>query len=100
MPNHDDAPTGEPMLRARRSAPLRGTCRVPGDKSISHRSLLFGALCDGPVTIDGIGRGGDNVSTIVLEAANPDFLDIAIWVSRDTMISALIFVRVVFSLYS
>jgi 3-phosphoshikimate 1-carboxyvinyltransferase len=56
--------TVEPLLlRARRSAPLHGHCRVPGDKSISHRALLFGALCDGPVQIDGLGRGGDNVST-------------------------------------
>ncbi|MES1164600.1 MAG: 3-phosphoshikimate 1-carboxyvinyltransferase [Verrucomicrobiota bacterium] len=52
-----------PTLRARRSGPLRGTCRVPGDKSISHRALLFGALCDGPVEVEGLGRGGDNVST-------------------------------------
>lgn len=51
------------MLRARRSGPLRGRCRVPGDKSISHRALLFGALCDGTVDIEGLGRGGDNVST-------------------------------------
>ncbi|HEY4188076.1 MAG TPA: 3-phosphoshikimate 1-carboxyvinyltransferase [Polyangia bacterium] len=65
MANHDSPspdPT-EPLLRVRRSAPLRGSCRVPGDKSISHRALLFGALCDGAVAIDGIGRGGDNVST-------------------------------------
>ncbi len=51
------------LLRARRSSPLRGRCRVPGDKSISHRALLFGALCDGSVEIDGLGLGGDNVST-------------------------------------
>jgi 3-phosphoshikimate 1-carboxyvinyltransferase len=51
------------LLRTRRSAPLRGHCRVPGDKSISHRALLFGTLCDGPVQIDGLGRGGDNIST-------------------------------------
>jgi 3-phosphoshikimate 1-carboxyvinyltransferase len=51
------------LLRVRRSSPLMGRCRVPGDKSISHRALLFGALCDGPVEIDGLGQGGDNVST-------------------------------------
>jgi 3-phosphoshikimate 1-carboxyvinyltransferase len=38
-------------------------CRVPGDKSISHRALLFGALCRGTVEISGLGLGGDNVST-------------------------------------
>jgi 3-phosphoshikimate 1-carboxyvinyltransferase len=57
--NHNDSP----VLRARRSSPLRGSCRVPGDKSISHRALLFGALCDGTVEIGGLGLGGDNVST-------------------------------------
>jgi 3-phosphoshikimate 1-carboxyvinyltransferase len=36
---------------------------VPGDKSISHRALLFGSLADGLVEIEGLGRGGDNVST-------------------------------------
>lgn len=50
-------------MRARRSAPLRGRCRVPGDKSISHRALLFGSLANGLVEIEGLGRGGDNVST-------------------------------------
>src|SRR5438045_9790234 len=50
-------------LVVRRSGPLRGTCRVPGDKSISHRALLFGALADGPVEVRGLGRGGDNLST-------------------------------------
>lgn len=55
--------TTDATLLVRRSGPLRGACRVPGDKSISHRALLFGALCDGPVEIDGLGLGGDNVST-------------------------------------
>jgi 3-phosphoshikimate 1-carboxyvinyltransferase len=51
------------VLRVRRSPPLRGVCRVPGDKSISHRALLFGALADGVVEADGLGQGGDNLST-------------------------------------
>ena len=50
-------------LKVRRSGPLRGSCRVPGDKSISHRALLFGALADGAVEARGLGRGGDNLST-------------------------------------
>jgi len=50
-------------LTVRRSGPLRGACRVPGDKSISHRALLFGALADGVVEVRGLGRGGDNLST-------------------------------------
>ena len=51
------------MLKVRRSGPLKGACRVPGDKSISHRALLFGALADGVVEARGLGRGGDNLST-------------------------------------
>lgn len=42
------------------SKPLRGTARIPGDKSVGHRSLLFGALADGPVTILGLSGGKDN----------------------------------------
>jgi len=51
------------ILRVGRSPALRGVCSVPGDKSISHRALLFGALCQGPVEIHGLGLGGDNAST-------------------------------------
>ena len=51
------------MLAVRRSGPLRGVCRVLGDKSVSHRALLFGALSDGVVDIAGLGQGGDNLST-------------------------------------
>jgi 3-phosphoshikimate 1-carboxyvinyltransferase len=51
------------ILRVGRSPSLRGVCSVPGDKSISHRALLFGALCRGAVEIRGLGLGGDNAST-------------------------------------
>ncbi|MBN2574969.1 MAG: 3-phosphoshikimate 1-carboxyvinyltransferase [Deltaproteobacteria bacterium] len=57
------AGSAQPLLRVGRSRPLRGSCRVPGDKSISHRALLFGALCGGGVEIRGLGSGGDNAST-------------------------------------
>jgi 3-phosphoshikimate 1-carboxyvinyltransferase len=63
MSTTKEAAPARPLLRARRSGPLRGTCRVPGDKSVSHRALLFGALCDGTVEIRGLGEGGDNRST-------------------------------------
>jgi 3-phosphoshikimate 1-carboxyvinyltransferase len=55
----------EALLRISRSPALRGTVSVPGDKSISHRALLFGALADGVVEISGLGLGGDNASTMV-----------------------------------
>jgi 3-phosphoshikimate 1-carboxyvinyltransferase len=39
--------------------PLRGTIRVPGDKSISHRALLLAALADGTSRITGLSDGAD-----------------------------------------
>jgi len=56
-------PAAARLLRVSRSGPLTGRCRVPGDKSISHRALLFGALADGLVEVSGLGLGGDNRST-------------------------------------
>jgi 3-phosphoshikimate 1-carboxyvinyltransferase len=43
--------------------PLSGSVRVPGDKSISHRSLMIGALCNGTVEVSGLGTGHDNLAT-------------------------------------
>ena len=45
------------------SGPLRGTIRVPGDKSISHRSLMFGALAVGETRISGLLEGHDVLAT-------------------------------------
>lgn len=42
---------------------LRGTVRVPGDKSISHRALLFGAIAEGETRIDGLLPAEDPLST-------------------------------------
>ena len=36
---------------------LKGTIRVPGDKSISHRSIIFGSLAKGVTTVHDILRG-------------------------------------------
>ena len=44
-------------------ASVRGTVRVPGDKSISHRCLIFAALADGASTISGLLRSADVQST-------------------------------------
>ena len=38
---------------------IHGTIRVPGDKSISHRSIMLGALADGVTTVDGFLEGED-----------------------------------------
>lgn len=50
-------------LRAQRSGPLKGTIRPPGDKSISHRALMLGALCVGETTIDGLLESEDVLAT-------------------------------------
>jgi 3-phosphoshikimate 1-carboxyvinyltransferase len=46
-------------LTARRGGPLTGRIRVPGDKSISHRALILGALTVGETTITGLLEGED-----------------------------------------
>jgi 3-phosphoshikimate 1-carboxyvinyltransferase len=43
--------------------PLKGTVTVPGDKSISHRALMFGALAVGETVIDGLLEGEDVLAT-------------------------------------
>src|SRR5262245_17776593 len=50
-------------LAGRRSAPLRGTVRVPGDKSISQRALILGALAVGETRISGLLEGEDVINT-------------------------------------
>jgi len=52
----------EPMT-ARKSGPLTGTAAVPGDKSISHRSLIFGAMAVGETKITGLLEGQDVLDT-------------------------------------
>ncbi len=55
---------GEPQpMTARKSAPLKGTAAVPGDKSISHRALIFGAMAVGETKITGLLEGQDVLDT-------------------------------------
>ncbi|MEY4966910.1 MAG: hypothetical protein RL274_2493 [Pseudomonadota bacterium] len=58
MHNANSAP-----LTARRAGPLTGTAQVPGDKSISQRALILGALADGETRITGLLESGDVHST-------------------------------------
>ncbi len=44
--------------------PLRGTVSVPGDKSITHRALILGALAQGQTRISGYSRGEDCLNTL------------------------------------
>ena len=50
-------------MTARRSQPLVGRARVPGDKSISHRALILGALAVGSTRISGLLEGEDVLNT-------------------------------------
>jgi 3-phosphoshikimate 1-carboxyvinyltransferase len=46
-------------LTARRAGPLNGRVRAPGDKSISHRALILGALASGVTEVEGLLEGDD-----------------------------------------
>jgi len=50
-------------LEARQSGPLTGNVRVPGDKSISHRALILGALAVGETRVSGLLEGEDVLNT-------------------------------------
>ena len=50
-------------LSARRSGPLQGRVRLPGDKSISQRALILGAMAVGETRITGMLEGEDALST-------------------------------------
>jgi 3-phosphoshikimate 1-carboxyvinyltransferase len=61
---HSDGAAGRKTpLEARESGPLSGTVRVPGDKSISHRALILGALAVGETRISGLLEGEDVLNT-------------------------------------
>src|SRR5580658_5890182 len=56
--------TADPApLTARRHGPLAGRARVPGDKSISIRALILGALAVGETRIGGLLEGEDVLNT-------------------------------------
>jgi 3-phosphoshikimate 1-carboxyvinyltransferase len=58
------------------SGPLKGVLRVPGDKSISHRALIFSALAQGQSTITGLLLGDDVLATrAALEQMGAVFTD-------------------------
>ena len=55
---------GTPIpMTSRPCGPLKGEAHVPGDKSISHRSLILGALCIGETRITGLLEGEDVLDT-------------------------------------
>lgn len=50
-------------FKSSKSGPLKGTASIPGDKSISHRSLMFGGLAEGKTTVHGLLEGEDVLNT-------------------------------------
>ncbi|MEL6677849.1 MAG: 3-phosphoshikimate 1-carboxyvinyltransferase [Pseudomonadota bacterium] len=55
---------GTPIpMSSRKSGPLRGTVTVPGDKSVSHRTLIFGAMTVGETRATGLLEGQDVLDT-------------------------------------
>jgi 3-phosphoshikimate 1-carboxyvinyltransferase len=56
-------PANSTPLTARRAGPIQGRTRVPGDKSISHRALILGALTVGETTVAGLLEGEDVLHT-------------------------------------
>ena len=62
-------------MRVEPAARIVGHVAVPGDKSVSHRSVLVGALSEGETRIHGFGRSGDTESTIAAVRALGAFVD-------------------------
>ncbi|MBY0225837.1 MAG: 3-phosphoshikimate 1-carboxyvinyltransferase [Hyphomicrobium sp.] len=58
---HEGQP--QPLIAPRATRSLTGSVRVPGDKSISHRALIFGALATGKTTITGLLEAEDVLNT-------------------------------------
>ncbi|MGH7066729.1 MAG: 3-phosphoshikimate 1-carboxyvinyltransferase, partial [Acetobacteraceae bacterium] len=58
-----DAALAGSLKATRPPGPLSGTIRVPGDKSISHRALMIGALAVGETRISGLLEGEDVLAT-------------------------------------
>ncbi|MFN3869491.1 MAG: 3-phosphoshikimate 1-carboxyvinyltransferase [Hyphomicrobiaceae bacterium] len=69
-------------LAARRAGRLTGSVKVPGDKSISHRALMFGALATGVTRITGLLEGEDVINTAkaVTALGAPAVKDGDVWV--------------------
>ena len=59
---HDGSPVPLPLL-SRKAQPLTGRIRVPSDKSMSHRALMFGAVAIGETVITGLLEAEDVLNT-------------------------------------
>ncbi len=52
------------VFHVRPGGALQGTLRVPGDKSISHRSIMLGSLAEGTTHVSGFLEGEDSLATL------------------------------------
>ncbi|MBZ0227154.1 MAG: 3-phosphoshikimate 1-carboxyvinyltransferase [Bauldia sp.] len=80
-------------LRAVRSGPLKGTVRPPGDKSISHRALMLGALAVGETSIEGLLEGEDILATAAAMrafGAAVERADTGVWTVRGLGVGGLL----------
>ena len=53
-------------MEIKKQTSLRGTLSVPGDKSISHRAVMFGALANGTTRISHFLEGADSLNNLLL----------------------------------
>jgi len=60
----ENAKTQPHTLISRQTGPLKGALTPPGDKSISHRSIMLGGIAHGRTTVRGLLEGEDVLSTI------------------------------------
>ncbi|MGY8562689.1 3-phosphoshikimate 1-carboxyvinyltransferase [Paracidovorax citrulli] len=58
--------TASASWTARKGQPLQGSLTIPGDKSVSHRAVMFAALADGVSRIDGFLEGEDTRATAAI----------------------------------
>jgi 3-phosphoshikimate 1-carboxyvinyltransferase len=56
--------TQELIYIAKPGTEFRGTLRVPGDKSVSHRSIMFGSIAEGTTRVSGFLQGEDSLNTL------------------------------------
>jgi 3-phosphoshikimate 1-carboxyvinyltransferase len=65
-------------VRVEPAVQLQGHVAVPGDKSISHRAVLFGAIGEGETRITGFGRSADTEATVdAMRALGVDVVEVA-----------------------
>src|ERR1700722_5652775 len=83
----DPKPANRRPLRARKAGALKGLFQVPGDKSISQRALILGAMAAGETRITGLLESEDVLSTTgALRALGPKIArdGVGAWRGRGT----------------